>query len=98
MPLDAKGVRVNSVNPGTVVSELHKRGGMDNETYSSYMEECKTTHPLGRVGQPEDVADLIIFVASEKASWITGQIFTVDGGRSLTLSGGHSIFASKDKQ
>ncbi len=41
------GVRVNSVNPGVVVTELHKRAGQDEETYAKFLERSKTTHPIG---------------------------------------------------
>jgi len=80
----SKGVRVNAVNPGVVVTWLHRTGGMDEEAYAKFLEHSKTTHPLGRVGQPEEVADLIFFLASPKAGWITGISCPIDGGRSQT--------------
>ena len=43
-----------------------------NEAYAKFLEHSKTTHPLGRVGEPEEVADLIYFLASPRAGWITG--------------------------
>ncbi|NNE65280.1 MAG: SDR family oxidoreductase [Pyrinomonadaceae bacterium] len=79
-------VRVNAVNPGVVVSNLHKRSGLDEEEYEAFLEHSKTTHPLGRVGQPEEIADLIYFLASDNAGWITGGTFEIDGGRSLTCA------------
>ncbi|MDQ3069358.1 MAG: SDR family oxidoreductase [Acidobacteriota bacterium] len=81
-----KGVRVNAVNPGVVVTNLHRRGGMDETKYAAFLEHSKTTHPLGRAGQASEVADLIAFLLSEKAGWITGETFAIDGGRHLTCA------------
>ncbi len=78
------GIRVNAVNPGVVVTNLHRRGGMDEKEYARFLEHSRTTHPLGRVGTPEEVAELILFLASEKANWITGETVSIDGGRFLT--------------
>src|ERR1043166_2749254 len=86
LELAAKGVRVNAVNPGVVVTEIHKRGGMNEEAYASFLEHSRTTHPLGRVGEPSEIADLVMFLASEKASWITGATYSIDGGRALTCA------------
>ena len=86
LELAAKGVRVNAVNPGVVVTEIHKRGGMDEEAYAKFLEHSRTTHPIGRVGNPEEIADLVLFLASEKASWITGATYSIDGGRALTCA------------
>ena len=80
------GVRVNAVNPGVVITNLHRRSGMDEESYEKFLEHSKTTHPLGRGGRPEEVADLIYFLASEKASWITGVTYAIDGGRGQTCA------------
>lgn len=81
-----KKVRVNAVNPGVVISNLHKRGGMLEEDYENFLENSKHTHPLGRVGKPSEVADLIYFLASNKASWITGVTYEIDGGRGQTCA------------
>ena len=82
----SKGVRVNAVNPGVVVTNLHRAGGMAEEAYSNFLEHSKTTHPLGRVGRPEEVAELIHFLASPRAGWITGVSCPIDGGRSQTCA------------
>lgn len=84
LELAAKGVRINSVNPGVTVSNLHRRSGFSEEQYSKFLERSKETHPLGRPGQPTDSADMIVFLASEHAGWITGETIAVDGGRHLT--------------
>jgi NAD(P)-dependent dehydrogenase (short-subunit alcohol dehydrogenase family) len=86
LELAPKGVRVNAVNPGVVVTNIHKRGGMDEEKYAQFLEHSKTTHPLGRVGEPREVAELIYFLASENASWITGVTYEIDGGRAQTCA------------
>jgi NAD(P)-dependent dehydrogenase (short-subunit alcohol dehydrogenase family) len=79
-------VRVNAVNPGVVVTEIHKRGGMGDEAYQAFLERSKTTHPLGRVGEAREVAELILFLASERAAWITGATYSIDGGRADTCA------------
>jgi NAD(P)-dependent dehydrogenase (short-subunit alcohol dehydrogenase family) len=86
LELAAKGVRVNAVNPGVVVTEIHKRGGMSGPDYEAFLEHSKTTHPLGRVGQASEVAELIYFLASEQAGWITGATYSIDGGRAQTCA------------
>jgi NAD(P)-dependent dehydrogenase (short-subunit alcohol dehydrogenase family) len=80
------GVRVNAVNPGVVVSNLHRRSGMNEESYATFLERSKTTHPLGRAGSPEEIAELIAFLASNRAGWITGETISIDGGRHLTCA------------
>ncbi len=84
LELASAGIRVNAVNPGVVLTELHKRGGMNEESYQQFLEHSKSTHPLGRVGKPEEVADLILFLASSHAGWITGVTYSIDGGRAQT--------------
>lgn len=86
LELAAKGIRVNAVNPGVVVTRLHRTGGMNEEAYAAFLEHSKTTHPLGRVGEAQEVADLIYFLASERAGWITGATIGIDGGRALTCA------------
>jgi NAD(P)-dependent dehydrogenase (short-subunit alcohol dehydrogenase family) len=78
------GVRVNGVNPGVTITNLHRRGGMNEEQYGKFLERSKETHPLGRPGEPEEIASLILFLASDRASWMTGETIPIDGGRHLT--------------
>jgi NAD(P)-dependent dehydrogenase (short-subunit alcohol dehydrogenase family) len=59
---------------------------MNEEAYAAFLEHSKTTHPLGRVGKPHEVADLIFFLASDQARWITGATVSIDGGRALTCA------------
>jgi len=84
LELAEKGIRVNAVNPGVVVTNLHKRGGMSEEAYEAFLKNAKRTHPLGRPGEAREVADLVAFLASEKAGWITGVTYEIDGGRGQT--------------
>jgi len=86
LELAAKGVRVNAVNPGVVRTDIHKRGGMNDDSYAAFVEHSKTTHPLGRVGEPQEIADLVMFLASDRASWITGATYSIDGGRAQTCA------------
>ena len=86
LELASKGVRVNAVNPGVVITEIHKRGGMNDDAYAAFLEHSKQTHPLGRVGRPEEIADLVMFLASSRASWITGATYSIDGGRAQTCA------------
>jgi len=79
------GVRVNAVNPGVVVTELHTVTHAIAD-YPGFLERSKTTHPLGRVGKPEEIASLVLFLLSDDAGWITGDTVSIDGGRSLASS------------
>ncbi len=86
LELASRGVRVNAVNPGVVVTEIHKRGGMNENDYAAFLERSKQTHPLGRVGEAREVAELILYLASERAAWITGATYSIDGGRAQTCA------------
>lgn len=86
LELAKKGIRVNAVNPGVVETNLHKRGGMGLEDYERFLANAANTHPLGRAGHPSEVAELIYFLASEKAGWITGVTYSIDGGRAQTCA------------
>jgi len=86
LELAPRGIRVNAVDPGVVVTNLHRRGGMGEEKYQGFLEHSRTTHPLGRVGQTEDIADAIVFLASDQAGWITGVSLPIDGGRHQTCA------------
>jgi NAD(P)-dependent dehydrogenase (short-subunit alcohol dehydrogenase family) len=82
LELAAQGVRVNAVCPGVVVTELHTVTNAIAD-YAGFLERSKTTHPMGRVGQPEEVASLILFLLSDEAGWMTGSTVSIDGGRAL---------------
>jgi NAD(P)-dependent dehydrogenase (short-subunit alcohol dehydrogenase family) len=86
LELAPKGVRVNAVNPGVVVSNLHRRGGMNEENYTKFLTRSRETHPLGRPGEATEIADLVFFLASDASGWITGETISIDGGRHLTCA------------
>ncbi len=74
------GIRVNAVSPGPFTSE----GAADRLWPSEAMEaEVRSQIPLGRFGRAEEVADLIVFLASDAAAWVTGSVLVIDGGWSL---------------
>ncbi|XP_017493294.1 PREDICTED: dihydroanticapsin 7-dehydrogenase-like, partial [Rhagoletis zephyria] len=73
--------RCIAVNPGVIITDIHKRMGMSAEEYEKYLEHCKTTHAPGRVGYTKEVADGIIFLASNTSSFITGATLPIDGGK-----------------
>lgn len=81
LELAPKQVRVNSVCPGVIVTDVHRRAGLDDQQYTQFLERCKQTHALGRPGEVEEVARSIAFLASDAASFITGIHLPVDGGR-----------------
>jgi 3-oxoacyl-[acyl-carrier protein] reductase len=76
--LSAKGIQVNAVLPGMIVTDMsgrvRKRAG----------EEILKTIPCGRFGEPRDVANLVLFLASDSSDYITGQAIAVDGGQSIS--------------
>jgi NAD(P)-dependent dehydrogenase (short-subunit alcohol dehydrogenase family) len=75
----ARGIRVNAVAPGTINTERVK--AMAQEPGGpEYLETVKKGHPMGRLGEPEEVANAILFLASDEASFITGAVLAVDGG------------------
>ena len=80
MALDhaAENIRVNCICPGIVETEMVARFGMDENARRQRM----AMHPVGRFGQPEDIAGLAVFLASDESAWITGTAQTVDGGYS----------------
>ena len=80
------GVRVNAVNPGVTVTNLHRRSGMTEDAYAAFLARSKETHPLGRPGQASEIAALIMFLASDQAGWVTGETIAIDGGRHLTCA------------
>jgi NAD(P)-dependent dehydrogenase (short-subunit alcohol dehydrogenase family) len=73
----AAGIRCNAVAPGSIATEYWEvRKAVDPQIF----EKVARWYPLGRVGRPDDVADALLFLASDAASWITGVVLPVDGG------------------
>ena len=79
--LGPSGIRVNAVAPGVIVTDMLTDAFTDEEI-AAMAEEA----PLGRNGTPEDVAELVAFLASDRASFITGQALAVDGGNTASLN------------
>ncbi|MES2253849.1 MAG: glucose 1-dehydrogenase [Pseudomonadota bacterium] len=78
--LAPKGIRVNAVSPGSIVTPLH-RGGRSDADFDAYAEATAKIIPAGRMGQPEDIANAVLFLASDKSSYVLGAEIIVDGGR-----------------
>ena len=75
--LGPRQIRVNSVNPGLVVTEgVHASGFFED----AFRQKIEAITPLGRIGQPEDIAPAVAFLASGDASWITGEMLVIGGG------------------
>lgn len=75
--LGPKKIRVNAVNPGPVLTEGVKSAGFEG---SDFMNQYVQQTPLGRIGQPNDIATIVAFLASDDAGWVTGSLLQVAGG------------------
>lgn len=75
-------INVNAMAPALIEVDVIKNN-MDEETWIALNEDCSSRYPMGRVGQPNDVANCALFLASDEASFITGQIIEVSGGARL---------------
>ncbi|MFP4063928.1 MAG: SDR family NAD(P)-dependent oxidoreductase [Bacteroidales bacterium] len=75
-------IRVNSVNPGLVRTNIHLDNKVvaDTKTYEALLDKARTRYPLGEIGEPDDIANMVMFLLSDEASWISGSIIPVDGG------------------
>ncbi len=82
LALADKGIRVNAVAPGTIATELAAKAVL---TSDEARERILSRTPLGRLGTPEEVAEVVAWLASDAASYVTGEIVVVDGGR-MTLN------------
>ncbi|MEM6586626.1 MAG: SDR family NAD(P)-dependent oxidoreductase [Pseudomonadota bacterium] len=74
------GIRVNAVAPGTIMTPLNEKLFESLDDPSELIETWNKAHPIGRFGEAHEVADLVAFLASERSSFITGEIVRVDGG------------------
>jgi NAD(P)-dependent dehydrogenase (short-subunit alcohol dehydrogenase family) len=88
--LGPRGIRVNAINPGMVETGVHAAGIAE----SDMRKQVEAQTPLGRIGQPQDIATAAVFFASADSAWITGETLTVAGGYhrcvSMSSSGGQT--------
>jgi 3-oxoacyl-[acyl-carrier protein] reductase len=75
LALAPHGIRVNAIAPGTTDTAQPRHGNTEEE-----LQEMGRALPLGRLGRPEEIADLAVYLASEKAAWVTGQVWHINGG------------------
>lgn len=81
-----QNIRVNSVNPGDTDTAMLRDEGVQTgivkgtDDQAAYLADCGTSRPLARIGMPEDIANAVLFLASDLSSWITGAALVVDGG------------------
>lgn len=78
--LASRKIRINSVNPGPVHTPIFGKTGMKEEQLNGFTEAMQNSIPLKRFGQPGDIANLVAFLASDEASFVTGSEYTIDGG------------------
>jgi NAD(P)-dependent dehydrogenase (short-subunit alcohol dehydrogenase family) len=87
LELAPKNIRVLCIAPATIQTNFHTGAGMSQEAADKYYESSAGTHPIGRIGQPSDISELVVFLADHtKAGFMTGSVISVDGGRMLTSS------------
>lgn len=80
LDLSPKGVRVNSVNPGPVRTDFEQNFGVTKSEADSFWDKTKSWSTLDRVAEPEEIADLVLFLASDKAKSVTGSSYLIDNG------------------
>jgi len=86
MALDyaSSGIRVNAVCPGRIATPMPMSRLRPGEDWETVLAQWGRNIPLGRVGRPEDIAQAVLFLASDEAAWITGTTLVVDGGATIT--------------
>ena len=79
MELAEFGIRANAVAPAVVLSPIYK-SFIDEDKIEDTLKGFDAFHPIGRIGKAQDIANAIVFLLSDEASWITGTVLNVDGG------------------
>jgi len=83
LELASRKIRVNSISPGAIDTELFSKMGMDSETLNGMTDYLISLTPIGRIGKPEEIGQLVAFLSSDEASFITGSDHIIDGGSTL---------------
>ena len=83
----SQNIRVNAVCPGSVDTPMLRWAASLDRNPESVLEACNQMHPLGRIAQPREIAEVIAFLAHESSSFVTGAVWTVDGGLMAQLGG-----------
>jgi len=78
--LGPRQIRVNSINPGATATEGARAAGVIG-VGSDYEKQLLAMTPLGRIGQPSDIAPIAVFLASDESGWLTGEIILASGGQ-----------------
>ncbi len=78
-----RNIRVNAIAPGTIMTPMNEKIFAEAEDPDELIGTWNSWHALGRFGQPEEVADLVVFLASDESSFMTGDIIKIDGGMSI---------------
>jgi NAD(P)-dependent dehydrogenase (short-subunit alcohol dehydrogenase family) len=85
LELAPRNIRVLCIAPATIQTNFHTGAGMTQVAADKYYEDSASTHPIGRIGQPSDISELVVFLGDNtKAGFMTGSVISVDGGRLLT--------------
>jgi len=83
LELAPRKIRVNSISPGAIDTELFSKMGMDEKTLAGMTDYLISLTPMGRIGKTEDIGQLVSFLSSDEASFITGSDHVIDGGSTL---------------
>jgi NAD(P)-dependent dehydrogenase (short-subunit alcohol dehydrogenase family) len=81
--LAPRKIRVNAISPGAIDTELFSKMGMDEKTLAGMTDYLISLTPIGRIGKPEEIGQLVAFLSSDEASFITGADHIIDGGSTL---------------
>lgn len=76
-----QGIRVNAVSPGSVITPLHRQPGQSQEQFDAYTLKVGSQTPIGRMAHPDEIAEAVCFLASDRSRYMLGAEIVVDGGR-----------------